>query len=285
MVEFLVGASLITAFVAGVAALFAPCCITVLLPAYLGSVFRQRATIFLMTFIFFLGVLTVFLPLGLGIAALGEFFTQFHNTIFILGGFLLAGLGTIILLGLHVSLPFSIHAKSEITGVSSVYVLGIFSGFATMCCAPVLAGVLALAVLPGSMFLGGLYSVTYVIGMVAPLFIIAYFVDKSDAVRKMQKMNKIINYNVLWKKVNIRASELLAGIMFIGMGLFTIYLTYTGQLQQMSASKVETNIFMAGINEMLQTNFSWVPDYAVILTVLILLILLGYSAWKKTNAR
>ena len=38
--ETLIIASLVTAFIAGTAALFAPCCITVLLPAYLGSIFK-----------------------------------------------------------------------------------------------------------------------------------------------------------------------------------------------------------------------------------------------------
>ena len=51
--EILVGTSLIAAFVAGVAALFAPCCITVLLPSYLGNIFKEKYKIFFMTFIFF----------------------------------------------------------------------------------------------------------------------------------------------------------------------------------------------------------------------------------------
>ena len=71
--ETLIIASLITAFIAGMAALFAPCCITVLLPSYLGSIFREKRKILLMTFVFFLGILTVFLPLGLGAAGLGKF--------------------------------------------------------------------------------------------------------------------------------------------------------------------------------------------------------------------
>ena len=82
----LVMASLVTAFIAGVAALFAPCCITVLLPAYLGSIFRQKATIMLMTFVFFAGLLAVFLPLGLGLASLGALFSQYHNLLFASGG-------------------------------------------------------------------------------------------------------------------------------------------------------------------------------------------------------
>jgi len=70
--EALVGTSLIAAFVAGVAALFAPCCITVLLPSYLGSIFREKYKIFFMTFIFFLGIATVFLPIGLGASYLAQ---------------------------------------------------------------------------------------------------------------------------------------------------------------------------------------------------------------------
>ncbi|MCR4368612.1 MAG: cytochrome c biogenesis CcdA family protein [archaeon] len=280
MADFLLGASLITAFIAGMAALFAPCCITVLLPAYLGSVFRQRATIFLMTFVFFLGLLTVFLPLGLGIAALGEFFAQFHDTFFILGGVFLALLGAMILLGIHASLPFSVAPKAGITGIGSVYVLGIFSGFATMCCAPVLAGVLALAVLPGSVLLGGLYSLAYVLGMVAPLFLISYFADKTSAVQKMRKLNKPICYNVLGREVRIRLSDAIAGTMFLLMGAFTIYLAQTGGLQQMSASKLETNILMASLTQMLQENLSGIPDYAIIAITIAIAAVVVYKAME-----
>ncbi len=34
--------SLIAAFIAGMVALFAPCCISYLLPAYFGSVFKEK---------------------------------------------------------------------------------------------------------------------------------------------------------------------------------------------------------------------------------------------------
>src|SRR3989344_2347675 len=74
-------ASLITAFIAGIAALFAPCCITVLLPSYLGSIFREKRKVFLMTFVFFLGLLAVFLPLGMGAAGLGKLFSRYHDQI------------------------------------------------------------------------------------------------------------------------------------------------------------------------------------------------------------
>ena len=79
--ELFLSASLMAAFIAGVAALFAPCCITVLLPAYFASIFREKYKVFLMTFIFFLGILAVFLPIGLGAALLGQLFGRFHKEI------------------------------------------------------------------------------------------------------------------------------------------------------------------------------------------------------------
>src|SRR3989338_10005336 len=106
--ELLLNASLIAAFIAGMAALFAPCCITVLLPAYFASIFRERYKVFLMTFIFFLGILTVFLPIGLGAAALGRIFSQYHNAIFGLGSVFLVLMGLTIITGKHFSLPFRI---------------------------------------------------------------------------------------------------------------------------------------------------------------------------------
>src|SRR3989344_1981867 len=151
-------ASLVTAFIAGIAALFAPCCITVLLPTYLSSIFRQKRTIVAMTLIFFLGLLAVFLPLGLGFAGIGALFSKNHDWIFITGGAFLLLLGASILLGFHFSIPFTKHPKSKIRGAGSVFILGIFSAFATLCCAPVLAGVLALSVLPGSLFWGAMYA-------------------------------------------------------------------------------------------------------------------------------
>ena len=43
--------SLIAAFVAGMVALFAPCCVTFLLPAYLGNVFKEKERVLFMTLV------------------------------------------------------------------------------------------------------------------------------------------------------------------------------------------------------------------------------------------
>ena len=253
--EILIIASLITAFIAGIAALFAPCCITVLLPSYLGSIFKEKKAVMLMTFVFFLGLLAVFLPLGLGAASLGKLFSQYHNPIYIAGGIFLSLLGLSILLGGHFSMPFSIHPKLKIAGAGSVFTLGIFSGFATMCCAPVLAGVIALSVLPNSIFWGGLYSLVYVLGMVAPLFLIAFLLDKNNFAKKLMESNKRITYSIGGRFVSLAIADLISGATFLLMGLFILYLAKTNQLA-MGGGMLQTKINIY-LNQFVQTITGW----------------------------
>src|SRR3990167_6681110 len=253
--ETLIIASLITAFVAGIAALFAPCCITVLLPSYLGSIFREKRMVLLMTFVFFLGLLTVFLPLGMGAAGLGKLFSRFHDPIYITGGIFLLFLGASILLGRHFSMPFSVHPKLKVTNAGSVFTLGIFSGFATMCCAPVLAGVVALSILPNSIFWGGVYSFAYVLGIVAPLFLIAYLLDKNHFAQKLMESNKGVSYSIGGKQVNLAIADLISGATFFLMGIFILYLAKTNQLAMGGGEfQIKINIYL---NQLVQTITGW----------------------------
>ncbi len=254
MVELVLSASLLASFIAGMAALFAPCCISVLLPAYLGSVFRQRRTVLLMTFVFFLGLLLVFLPLGLGIAGLGSALAGFHDLIFAAGGLLLLGLGLFILAGKHFSLPMPFsprpsggESRGRVKGTASVFSLGVFSGLATLCCAPVLAGVLALAVLPGSVFWGGVYALFYVLGMVAPLFFLAALLDRSRAQERLRFFKRRFSYGPRGA-ITLTVADLLSGGTFLAMGVLILSLAATGNLVMApSASHTEVNILAAQV--------------------------------------
>lgn len=285
--DVLILTSLIAAFLAGIAALFAPCCITVLLPSYLGSVFKEKRKVIAMTFIFFLGILTVFLPIGLGFSALSQFFSKYHGQIFIVGGLFLFALGIMMLTKNAFSLPMKIHPSLKNNTGISVYVLGIFSAIATTCCAPVLAGVIALSVLPGSMFWGGMYTLMYVLGMVAPLFVIAAFLDKANLTKKMMSLRGRIKYTLMGKDIEISIAEFIAGIIFLSMGALTVYFAYMGKLEQHSNFQLTINVFFAGLTENIQ---KFVSQYASYLWVLIILaaVWLVYKSinkllkiWKK----
>lgn len=254
-------ASLLTAFVAGMAALFAPCCISVLLPSYLGSIFREKYKVMLMTFVFFLGILTVFLPIGLGLSGLAQFFREYHNKVFLFGGVFLAALGIMLLTKKTFSLPF--HANPVIKNVNagSVYMLGIFSGVATTCCAPVLAGVMALSILPGSLVWGGIYTFMYVLGMVAPLFLVALFVDKTRLTQKFGIMRKTVTYNLRGKTITLAVSELISGLIFLAMGIFTVYYAFMGKLTVHSDFQITINIYFAKLLKMITGALEPVASY------------------------
>jgi cytochrome c-type biogenesis protein len=229
--DVLVSASLVAAFLAGIAALLAPCCITVLLPTYFASIFKEKSKVFFMTFIYFLGLLAVFIPIGLGFTALTETFREFHNAIFIIGGIFLLILGLALTMGYKFSLPMLVHPELKKHDILSVLYLGIFSGVATTCCAPVLAGVLALSALSASYFLGAIYTLTYVLGMVTPLFILAAFLDKANFTQKLMAFRKPAN--------------ILSGLMFLSLGVVIVYLGLTNQLTMQNSYQLTTNLFIA----------------------------------------
>src|SRR3989344_697764 len=161
-------ASIIAAFLAGMVALFAPCCITVLLPAYLASAFREKKNILKMTFVFFAGIAVVLIPIGMGAAALAEVFASFHKEMYLLGAALMFFLAVLAVRGkglVLVPMPKRWAPKMDGGRPESVFLLGVFSGAATSCCAPVLAGAVALAVISGVFWKALVVTFAYVFGM------------------------------------------------------------------------------------------------------------------------
>ncbi|KKQ89654.1 MAG: Cytochrome c biogenesis protein transmembrane region [Candidatus Curtissbacteria bacterium GW2011_GWC2_38_9] len=272
--ELLISASFIASFFAGVAALFAPCCVTVLLPTYFASIFKQRSTIFLMTFVYFFGLLVVFLPIGLGASAITQLFSTYHNLIFSLGSLFLILLGLTLVSGIQFSLPVFVHPQLKGSGLGSVFVLGIFSGIATTCCAPVLAGVIALAALPASFFLGGAYTLAYVLGMVIPLFILSALLDKGKFTQKFFTFRKTVSYSLLGKKIRLTLSNLFSGLMFLVLGAFILYLALTNNLITHASYQVSINVYLTKLIQFIGKYTGVIPEsiWAIIFFIAFLTI-------------
>ena len=273
--ELLISASFIASFFAGVAALFAPCCVTVLLPTYFASIFKQRSTIFLMTFIYFLGLLVVFLPIGFGASALSHLFNTYHNVIFTLGSIFLIVLGLTLISGVQFSFPVLVHPQLKNSGLGSVFVLGVFSGIATTCCAPVLAGVLALAAMPGSFLLGGAYTLAYVLGMVIPLFILSAFLDKGKFTQKFFTFRKTVSYNLFGKRIRLTLSNLFSGLMFLVLGIFIFYLALTNNLTAHASYQISINVYLTRLIQFIGRYTKIIPEvgWAIIFFIAFLIIL------------
>src|SRR3989344_9402881 len=140
--------SLVAAYIAGMVALFAPCCISYLFPAYLGNVFKERRHVIGMTVIYSLGIFTIMTPVVLGARALSMLFFNLHDYTYIFGGILMLVVGFVSFLGVKLPMPqFSFSQGAPKNDIISTYTLGIFSGITSACCAPVLIGVITLSAL------------------------------------------------------------------------------------------------------------------------------------------
>jgi len=117
------------------------------------------------------------------------------------------------------------------------------------------------------------------------LFVIAYFLDRTDAMKKIMALNKPVEYNVGGKKVALLSSEIIAAVVFIAMGLMTIYLSMTNQLAQNSGFKISTNVMLANVSSIAAQYFSGVPGYAVAGTVLLAFAVLAFIAFKRQKLR
>lgn len=277
-------ASLITAFLAGTAALFAPCCVGVLLPTYLASIFRTKTKIFLMTFVYYLGLLTVFLPLGLGIASLGSLFRDYHGVFFAVGGVFMILLGLSLVLGKSFMLP--IHVKPKLGkqhNFGSLYVLGIFSGIATSCCAPVLAGVLALSAMPGSWALGSVYALAFVTGMVVPLFILAMFIDHAKFLKKFQSLKRQVHYSVLGHKVSVYLSHLVSGILYMLIGLFILLFERRSPEVFSASYQVDINLWTAQVTRSASRFTGHISEWIWAVVFVGIFSLIAWSAYRQVT--
>src|SRR5260370_33858595 len=131
-----------------------------------------------MSFVFAGGIAPVGLPIAVGATAVSRLIFGGHTVVYVLGGGLMLGLGAYTLLGGRIHLPMPGRRAGTRRGPAAVYSLGLFSGIASSCCAPVLAGLIALSGLASS-FLPALgLGAAYVFGMVAPLFVISLLWDR-----------------------------------------------------------------------------------------------------------
>src|SRR5260370_40975891 len=116
-------------------------------------------------------------PIAVGAPALSKLFSGVPLWVFSMGGGLLIADGTGVLPGWSRNLPMPGARAARTGSYRSAYLLGVFSGAASACCAPVLAGAAVLSGAAASFPVALLVGTAYVAGMVAPLALIALIWD------------------------------------------------------------------------------------------------------------
>ena len=172
---------------------------------------------------------------------------------------------------------------------ASVYSLGMFSGAATSCCAPVLAGILILTAMSASVADGLLIGFTYVIGMVFPLFVIALLWDRYRAEGDSPLSGKILSPRIFGRGFSIHSSKLVSGLIFLVMGVVNILVGLTGIMIPAPGS-IAVGEIQAGLQKNLLTTFSTLSLEPAILfrliaiaCAIILGIMIRFSRGRNTG--
>ena len=281
------GSSLLTAFLGGVLALFAPCCIVSLLPTYLAATLRvPRWRLAELTGLFALGVAVILLPIVLGIGAIGQLLNGAHREVFFLGGILMLGLGISALAGTGWSLPMPMlrrpaGADGADGGAVGTLLLGVFSGVVSSCCAPVLGGVLVLSATAASLGHALGLGAAYVLGMVFPLFIAALLWDRlrlGDRALFRGRMVAVALGGRLWRW---RATDLGAGVLFLGMGGLMVGLALTGQSTYTPGFLLAVSRWGSDRLAALARAAHGIPEWAVGLALVGLLLAVIALSWPR----
>ena len=223
--------SLIAAFVAGMVALFAPCCISYLLPTYFANVFKERKQIFLMTLVYSLGIFAVMMPIVLGARSLSQFFFKYHDMTYLVGGIFLLIISQVALLGIKLPMPhFSMVRSGQSYDVGSTFILGIFSGITSACCAPVLLGVVTISALSPTIFSSLGVGFSYVLGMVAPLYIASVFIKRGNILSNPIMKKKVAELHLFGHVYPIFVSNIVASIVFFATGALILIFLSAGRL-------------------------------------------------------
>lgn len=227
------GGSMIAAVIAGAIALFAPCCVSVMLPAYFAASFQNRRLLVAMTFLFATGIATVIVPIALGASLVRRVLLGGHVAVYLVGGMMLLALSAFTLLGGQLRLP-SPACRPTGKGPLGVYALGLFSGIASSCCAPVLAGVVALSGVADSFVRALTLGFAYVLGMVAPLVVIALLWDRFDWRSNPLFRARTFTWRVGSLRRAISGTALASGILLALMGGWTLYAAAEGGMRSSS---------------------------------------------------
>ena len=279
------GGSVVAALIAGSIALFAPCCISVMLPAYFATSFQNRGRLVAMTFLFAAGVATIILPIALGAAVLLRVINAGHTPLYVAGGVIMLALGVYTLLGGKINLPSPGGRPTGSTGPVAVYSLGLFSGVASSCCAPVLAGLITLsgisASLPAALGLG----IAYVIGMVAPLFVMALLWEAVDWRARGLFRPRRISYRLGPFQRTIGVTDLASGVLLVVLGVVAAAIGISGQSTPAGGGwQAMLALWLQQVGASATARLAWLPNWAVVLLIATAAGALVWRALRQVGA-
>jgi len=203
------------AFAGGTLSLLSPCS-ALLLPSFFAYAFASPGRMLARTLIFYAGLLTLFVPLGLGAGALGSTIRGHVTTAAAIAGAILIVIGVYQLATGGFALPGAGRLSKHVSGESALatYALGLTYGVGGFCSGPILAGILTLAATSGHAVAGGALLAVFALGMVVPVIVLALAWDRIGQRRKRALRGRSVRIG----RIERHWSTIASSLIFIVLG-------------------------------------------------------------------
>lgn len=246
---------LLGAFLGGILTLLSPCS-AMLLPAFFSYAFASPRELLTRTGVFYLGLITTLVPLGVLAGTLGAFVNEHRFTFVTIASVVVIALGALMLL--NVPIPFLRRgSNTQGTSMTAVYALGTVYGLAGVCAGPLLGAVLTVAAVSGTPLSGGIIVLVFALGMTLPLLILSLLWGRFPAIRTLVRPRevKVGPWSNTW-------TGIIGGVLTIGVGILLLVTAGTTEL---------TGFLGAGTQAELEGSvLGWagqIPDIVVVLVV------------------
>lgn len=210
---------LAAAFLGGALTLISPCS-ALLLPSFFACAFAHPRELLARTVVFWLGLCLTLVPLGVGSALVSTLFYGHREVLIAVAGWTIIALGMVQILGLGFGLPGADRLRARVAtpgrarGWAGTFALGAVYGLAGFCSGPILGAVLTLAATGGGVVGGGLLLAVYVLGMAAPMFVLALLWDRFELGRRRWLRGRALRI----AGRELHTSQLISGALFVVIG-------------------------------------------------------------------
>lgn len=264
---------LVGAFLGGVLTLLSPCSV-LLLPAFFSYAFTSLGAMASRTALFYLGLITTLVPLGLLAGGFGALIAGQRGLLILIASILVILLGVVQLLGLPMP---GLARAGQVAGTSglAVYLLGTVYGVAGICAGPILGSVLTLAAIGGSALYGGLVLLVFAAGMVLPLFVLALLWERIPGLQAVLRPRelRIGPWRNTWTAV-------IGGLVTVALGVLLLVtdgtLAAPALLDATSQVNLEAQV-LAGARQ--------VPDLAAVAVAVAVLAVVWLVQRRRSRAR
>lgn len=205
------------ALIGGMLSLFSPCSV-VLLPAFFAVATSAGTKRLGRIGVFYLGLCTSLVPLGVLAGSLGSVVTDHRRTIMLGAGLLMFVLGVVQIGGWSLPGVAMGGGGGDPAASGAVFLMGSVYGLTGACAGPLLGSVLTLAALGGDPLYGGIVLAVFGVGMVAPLAVIALLWSRWPTLS-----NRLRPRTLRIGPWDTTVMQLIGGLFMIGVGVFLIW--------------------------------------------------------------